>query len=132
RLAGNRDVALHLAVVRTTLVDRLGGDGSAVGWHPWALHLPGLLWAEHGSQHHDLHAIPEWLSPPASRSTWGLPPGRAIEALSVVAARGRGPSRQLAAASVAVATDVLASAFARPALAGRRRAYRARELPSIA
>ena len=114
------------------LLDRLGGDRGAVGWHAWSLHLRGLLWAEHGSQHHDLHAIPEWLSPPASRSTWGLPPGRAIEALSVAAARGRGPSRQVAAASVAVATDVIASAFARPALARRRRAYRARELPSIA
>jgi len=131
-LAGNHDVALQLPAVRRVLLDRLGGDRGAVGWHPWSLHLRGLLWAEHGSQHHDLHAIPEWLSPPASRSTWGLPPGRAIEALSVAAARGRGPSRQVAAASVAVATDVIASAFARPALARRRRAYRARELPSIA
>ena len=131
-LAGNHDVALQLPPVRQVLLDRLGGDRGAVGWHPWSLHLRGLLWAEHGSQHHDLHAIPEWLSPPASRSTWGLPPGRAIEALSVAAARGRGPSRQVAAASVAVATDVIASAFARPALARRRRAYRARELPSIA
>jgi len=130
-IAGNHDVALHLRVVRTALVDRLGGRRAAVGWHPWALHLPGLLWAEHGSQHHDLHAIPEWLSPPATRSTWGLPPGRAIEALSI-AARDRRPSRALLEAAAALAADAFASAAARPALARTRRAYRARELPACA
>jgi UDP-2,3-diacylglucosamine pyrophosphatase LpxH len=131
-LPGNHDVALQLPVVREALLDRLGGGSAAVGWHPWILHLPGLLWAEHGSQHHDLHAIPEWLSPPARRSTWGLPAGRAIEALSVTAGQRRAPGRLLAAGSAAVAADAIASAFARPALASRRRAYRTRELPSLA
>lgn len=130
-LAGNHDVALHLPVVRAALVHRLGGSGATVRWHPLALHLPGLLWAEHGSQHHDLHAVPEWLSPPAMRSTWGLPPGRAIEELSI-AARDRRRSRAVAEAAAALAADGLASAAARPGLARTRRAYRTRELPACA
>ena len=130
-LAGNHDVALQLPVVREALVNRLGGGGATVRWHPLALHLPGVLWAEHGSQHHDLHAVPEWLSPPPTRSTWGLPPGRAIEALSL-AARDREGGRALVEAAAALAADGVASAAARPALARTRRAYRARELPACA
>jgi hypothetical protein len=131
-LPGNHDVALQMPAVRRTLLDRLGDDGGAVGWHPWIFHLPGLLWAEHGGQHHDLHAVPEWLSPGPGRSTWGLPPGRAIETLSLATKRRRGPSRELVAAAASVAADGIASAFARPALARTRQVYRARELPSIA
>jgi predicted phosphodiesterase len=130
-LPGNHDVSLQVPVVRKALLDRLGDAGGAVGWHPWILHIPGLLWAEHGGQHHDLHAVPEWLSPGPTRSTWGLPPGRAIEALSR-AARDRRPSRELVRAAAAVAADAIASAVARPALARSRRTYRARDVPACA
>jgi UDP-2,3-diacylglucosamine pyrophosphatase LpxH len=131
-LPGNHDVALQMPDVRRALLGRLGDASGAVGWHPWILHLPGLLWAEHGGQHHDLHAIPEWLSPGASRSSWGLPPGRAIEALSVTATRDRRPSRELTNAVASLVADAIASTVARPALARRRRAYRARDLPACA
>jgi hypothetical protein len=130
-LPGNHDVALQMPVVRSALLDRLGDARGAVGWHPWILYLPGLLWAEHGGQHHDLHAVPEWLSPGPTRSAWGLPPGRAIEALSL-AARRSGSTRELVRAVAAVVADVIASAFARPALARSRRSYRVRELPACA
>lgn len=130
-LAGNHDVALQLPAVRSALIERLGGATGRVAWHPWTLHVPGMLWAEHGGQHHDLHAIPEWLSPPPDRSSWGLPPGRALEALSVALHRRRS-GRPVVAAGVAVAADLLAAAVARPALARRRIAHRSRELPSVA
>lgn len=130
-LAGNHDVALQLPAVRDAFVERLGGPTGRVAWHPWMLHVPGVLWAEHGGQHHDLHAIPEWLAPPPTRATWGLPPGRSLEALSV-AGRDRRSSRRLVAAVASVAADLSAAMVARPALADRRAAYRARSLPTVA
>jgi UDP-2,3-diacylglucosamine pyrophosphatase LpxH len=128
---GNHDVALQVPAVRAALLDRLGDAADGVGWHPWILHLPGLLWAEHGSQHHDLHSVPNWLVPAPNRSTWGLPPGRAIEALAR-ALQDRRPTRQLVAAVAALAADATSATLARRMLAPGRRVYRATELPSSA
>jgi hypothetical protein len=131
-LPGNHDVALQLPMVRQALMDRVGGATGAVGWHPWIFHVPGLLWAEHGGQHHDVHAIPTWLSPPATRSTWGLPLGHAIDDLARAARRRPRPIWEVAVAAASLAADAIASAVSRPALAHSRGAYRVRELPACA
>jgi hypothetical protein len=130
-LAGNHDVALQLPAVRAVLLERLGGATGRVAWHPWMLHEPGVLWAEHGNQHHDLHAIPDWLAPPPSRSTWGLPPGRAIEALTAELHHRR-PSRRLLMAGAVLAVDMVTAIAARPGLVRRRSAYRTSMLPDVA
>lgn len=61
---GNHDIDL----IRPALQHRLGellGKGrrheSPVRFHPWILHVPGLLYAEHGSQYHDINWFPELL-----------------------------------------------------------------------
>jgi UDP-2,3-diacylglucosamine pyrophosphatase LpxH len=63
-VAGNHDVALLHSAVRKRLADLLSaGDGGAgvpasIAFHPWIYHIPGLLYAEHGSQYHDITAVP--------------------------------------------------------------------------
>lgn len=60
-VCGNHDFDLARPAVHQELLRMLGGpDGSAVV-HPWLLHVPGLLYAEHGSQHHDLNRMPTLL-----------------------------------------------------------------------
>ena len=59
---GNHDLELlHAPVqsrVREVLHANLPATGGAVSVHPWIFHLPGVLYAEHGHQHHDINRIP--------------------------------------------------------------------------
>ena len=59
---GNHDIDL----IRPALQDRVGGllgrgrgKTCLVSFHPWILHVPGILYAEHGSQYHDINWFPE-------------------------------------------------------------------------
>jgi UDP-2,3-diacylglucosamine pyrophosphatase LpxH len=62
-VAGNHDAELVRPPVQKQLGRLLGeaagGPPVTVTVHPWIYHLPGLLYAEHGHQHHDINRIPE-------------------------------------------------------------------------
>lgn len=66
-VAGNHDVALLRSAVRARLTELIAAGDSRVGvresvaFHPWIFHLPGVLYAEHGSQYHDISAVPALL-----------------------------------------------------------------------
>jgi UDP-2,3-diacylglucosamine pyrophosphatase LpxH len=76
-----------------------------VAFHPWILHVPGVLYAEHGHQHHDVCAFATPLAP------WRPDhPGR----LDLPAAVAHGPC----------AVALLARAGASPEMRARRAAYR--------
>lgn len=94
---GNHDIALADPAVAATVQAAFAGAGHGVRLHPWYLHVPGLLFAEHGHQHHELNRFPCPLSqvsaagqvfqPPA---VWIRPvvrgPGVRVRARSAVAA----------------------------------------------
>ena len=136
---GNHDAALAAPSVRLPRLERLGQPAAgAATIHPWILYRPGLLYAEHGQQHHDLSAIPTLLRPDARADAPGAPLGRRVEDLA--AARepeGGAPARGIADPAVRRATARLAVDLARfvgagRALARRRAAYRAEILPACA
>ena len=61
-VCGNHDVELARPSVAASLAELLSPvEPGRVGVHPWFLHVPGVLVAEHGHQHHALHRIPELL-----------------------------------------------------------------------
>jgi hypothetical protein len=65
-VSGNHDVALGYAAVRDRLRHHLGSpDPAALRFHRWLLCVPGLLYAEHGNQHHPLNRFPLMLRPGA-------------------------------------------------------------------
>lgn len=59
---GNHDIDLIRPAVQHRLGDLLGRgrrQGCPVRFHPWIFHVPGVLYAEHGSQYHDINWFPE-------------------------------------------------------------------------
>jgi UDP-2,3-diacylglucosamine pyrophosphatase LpxH len=61
-VCGNHDVELARPAVAARLTALLSpAEPARVQVHPWFLHVPRVLVAEHGHQHHALHRIPEVL-----------------------------------------------------------------------
>jgi UDP-2,3-diacylglucosamine pyrophosphatase LpxH len=66
-VAGNHDIALLRRAVRERFADLVLAGASNAGmrgrmvFHPWIFHVPGVLYAEHGSQYHDITRVPELL-----------------------------------------------------------------------
>jgi UDP-2,3-diacylglucosamine pyrophosphatase LpxH len=61
-VCGNHDVELARPSVAARLSSLLSPvEPAQVRVHPWFLHVPHVLVAEHGHQHHALHRIPELL-----------------------------------------------------------------------
>jgi UDP-2,3-diacylglucosamine pyrophosphatase LpxH len=61
-VCGNHDVELARPAVAARLSALLSpAETTRVRVHPWFLHVPHVLVAEHGHQHHALHRIPEVL-----------------------------------------------------------------------
>ncbi|WP_120520922.1 hypothetical protein [Arthrobacter celericrescens] len=61
-VCGNHDVELARPSVAARLSELLSpSEPAQVRVHPWFLHVPHVLVAEHGHQHHALHRIPEVL-----------------------------------------------------------------------
>lgn len=93
-VCGNHDVDLARPVVANRLVQLLSpaGPTDQVTVHPWALHVPGLIFAEHGHQHHMVHRLPTQLLASVSGTDQLDPPplvawtGRAGGALGQAAA----------------------------------------------
>jgi UDP-2,3-diacylglucosamine pyrophosphatase LpxH len=82
-VAGNHDIALLRPAVQERLSDlALATAGSGVRaritFHPWILHVPGVLYAEHGSQYHDINAVPALLGLDGTEDPW--PAGRPLAA----------------------------------------------------
>jgi len=128
---GNHDQALALPAVWSRLGDAIGaGPGPALALHPWILYLRGVLYAEHGHQHHDLSVIPTLLRPDARADAPGAPLGRSLEALA--AARAERDPAGIARAGGALARDLLRFAGAARALAEARSFYRADALAAHA
>lgn len=66
-LPGNHDVGMIRPVVQDEI--RSAVDTTETGrlrFHSWIFHIPGLLYAEHGHQYHDINSFQRWLD--ASRS----------------------------------------------------------------
>jgi UDP-2,3-diacylglucosamine pyrophosphatase LpxH len=64
-IPGNHDLELlHPAVqarLRQLLLPAFGRPAAAISFQPWITGVPGLLYAEHGQQHHDLNNVTELL-----------------------------------------------------------------------
>jgi len=61
---GNHDVELAGEQIQAALRQSLAAvDASNIHFVPWLCHIPGLLLAEHGNQHHDINAFDTVLQP---------------------------------------------------------------------
>lgn len=128
---GNHDQALALPGAWSRLADAIGaGPGTSLVLHPWILYLPGVLYAEHGHQHHDLSVIPMLLRPDARADAPCAPLGRRLEALA--AARAAREPGAIVGACGALAGDLVRFGAASRALAPARATYRADSLASRA
>jgi UDP-2,3-diacylglucosamine pyrophosphatase LpxH len=139
-VAGNHDVALLRRAVRERFADLVlaaARDSSVmtgVSFHPWIYHLPGVLYAEHGSQYHDINAMPALLGLDGSDDH--RPAGRPLAAelarhrrrLRERRAERSWPAAQLGdgleSLRFAAALARCARAMSGPELARRRAAYR--------
>ncbi|HWU06313.1 MAG TPA: hypothetical protein VN520_07995 [Streptomyces sp.] len=127
-VAGNHDMELSMPAVQGRLREALPGT---IEVHPWMLYIPGVLYAEHGQQHHDVNRFPGLAAnhPQADRPL-PVPPGSYVDAL--VHLRRRAPSASTAALAV-LATRMgigLLSGLGRLARAERHRPQRERLLHS--
>jgi hypothetical protein len=125
-VAGNHDLALADPMVAAAVVARLGG-ADRVHFHDRSLWLSGVLYAEHGSQYHDINAVrgPAALD---SRGRLRLPPAAYAEAVARIV---RNPHRTgRAAALVRVVGAAAIETASRPLL--RRRPKAAGDLESLA
>jgi UDP-2,3-diacylglucosamine pyrophosphatase LpxH len=70
-VAGNHDLELTRGSAQRRLAEVLEGyargAAAALDFHPWIFRLPGVVYAEHGSQHHDLNALAALLTHAQSR-----------------------------------------------------------------
>lgn len=101
-VCGNHDVELARPSVAARLSELLSpAEPTRVRVHPWFLHVPQVLVAEHGHQHHALHRMPELLRS-AVNGTDGLD-------LPPLAAWNATPSRSRLSRAGSVARACLAS-----------------------
>jgi UDP-2,3-diacylglucosamine pyrophosphatase LpxH len=77
---GNHDIELLRPAVQTgfaEVVARSGGGSEAaasIAVHPWIYYIPGLLYAEHGQQYHDINAFPALLRPASAQHSGRIKP----------------------------------------------------------
>jgi UDP-2,3-diacylglucosamine pyrophosphatase LpxH len=77
---GNHDIELLRPAVQARFVEivaRSGGGSraaSAITVHPWIFYVPGLLYAEHGQQYHDVNAFPALLGPGSAQQSGQIEP----------------------------------------------------------
>lgn len=105
---GNHDLELVRTATQARFCALVGG---AVTFHPWIFHVPGLLYAEHGHQYHDINAVNTLLWPEQPRQPDRL-------ALPIASYLAEGRSR------FAVHAARHAVTLSSPALVRRRAAYR--------
>jgi UDP-2,3-diacylglucosamine pyrophosphatase LpxH len=82
-VAGNHDMELLFPAVQARLRRSLGNGPGELVVHPWMLHVPGVLYAEHGEQHHDVNRFwwlgAEW---PDGDEPLRVPAGSYVDALA--------------------------------------------------
>jgi UDP-2,3-diacylglucosamine pyrophosphatase LpxH len=123
-VAGNHDQEITRPAARVWLERTLGGNGG-VRVHPWVLYRPGLLYAEHGSQYHDINALVAVARPLA-------PDDQAERPLAAALGAGPGRRRPLGALRRAAAVAAGGVRLSTPGVARERAAYRAGVLPALA
>ncbi len=123
-VAGNHDQEIIRPAARAWLEHTLG-DAGAVRVHPWVLYRPGLLYAEHGSQYHDINALVAVARP--------LGPDDEAES-PLAAALGAAPGRRPSLGAVRRAAAVAAGGarLSTAGIARQRAAYRAEVIPALA
>jgi UDP-2,3-diacylglucosamine pyrophosphatase LpxH len=89
---GNHDVELARPALQRELRSVLG-PGVAV--HPFALHLPGVLHAQHGHHHHDINTFRDPQHPVGPRGTAERPPAARLHALRAGLGAPRAFAREL-------------------------------------
>jgi UDP-2,3-diacylglucosamine pyrophosphatase LpxH len=141
---GDRDIEL----VRESTQHRLatlivpGPDEAAIaarariGFSPWALHVPGLLWAEHGSQFRDVDAFETFAAPwmDGNVELVNRPVGGMVTLLRA-ARRARMHGMRVGRLGVLPTAAGVGAALVRrcdPRHVARRRAYRARTVHELA
>jgi UDP-2,3-diacylglucosamine pyrophosphatase LpxH len=62
-VVGNHDIDLLRPAVAARLRDHVGAGHHLLHVRPWVYHVPGVLYAEHGNQHHDLNRFPDVFEP---------------------------------------------------------------------
>jgi UDP-2,3-diacylglucosamine pyrophosphatase LpxH len=97
-VVGNHDVDLVRPAAAQRLGELLGVRGDGLRIHPWALHVPGVLFAEHGHQHHAVHRLPTLLLAAVDDDTTVEP-----SPLTAWAARRGGPREAVMAVCRALA-----------------------------
>jgi Calcineurin-like phosphoesterase len=125
-VAGNHDLELLRPSLQERLAAALGAPG-AVTFHPWIYYLSGVVYAEHGHQHHDINALTALLEPEGGPPTGELeqPPGTILHHHVLDLRDGTG-ARAVAHARFAA---TLVQGLVRRLVRGTRRrrtAYRAR------
>jgi UDP-2,3-diacylglucosamine pyrophosphatase LpxH len=64
---GNHDIELGIPAVQRRLLALIDsekqGAAGQICFHPWIFTVPGLIYAEHGSQYHDLNAFARLIDP---------------------------------------------------------------------
>jgi hypothetical protein len=92
---GNHDVELMRRPVHDrfrSLIVRAAGSPLAQGdlrIHPWIFRIPGMLYAEHGQQYHDLNRFPDLVLPFTDHDApIALPPGAMLDEFLTEAAGG--------------------------------------------
>jgi len=114
---GNHDMELALPGVSSRLgslaaaAAGLPQTGAALRVLPWMVHVPAVLHAEHGQQHHDLNRFADLAILPDARadSLGRLPPAAHLDALLAARQAGTGP-RRLAGTLARAAPRLVASA----------------------
>jgi UDP-2,3-diacylglucosamine pyrophosphatase LpxH len=94
-VAGNHDMEFVLPGVRERLQAAFGGGPDSVRVHPWLLYEPGVLYAEHGQQQHDVNRFPELGGCACTRGRLTVPAGSYLD--SLVHLRDRQPDARVPA-----------------------------------
>ena len=129
---GNHDIDLMRHPLQERLRELVGaavGDrqaGARIGFRPWIVHVPGVLYAEHGQQHHDLNHFRSVLIRPDAAGRGPRPPGLCLDEARVRLARRRG--RRPGAAAAAQGATLVARAGASALLGSGPRSRRQHEL----
>jgi UDP-2,3-diacylglucosamine pyrophosphatase LpxH len=128
-VAGNHDMELLFPAVQEVLRVALGDGPGKVAVHPWLLLVPGVIYAEHGQQHHDFNRFP-WLcsEPPPVTGRLAVPAGSYLDELTHLRARQPGESVPAMALRTGRMVVGLAGALGRLGQAERRRSERERRL----
>lgn len=128
-VAGNHDMELLMPAVQTCLRDAVGGGPDAVQVHPWMVYVPGVLYAEHGQQHHDVNRFPGLgVDSPCEHGRLEVPAGSYVDALAHLRSRQPDASAPARLAQAARMGAGLVGGLVRLSRAERRRDERERRL----